>query len=303
MGYSARYHAFSIIAIFAALAIGIVIGAGFGQDLVSDASEDLEQSLSSDLEEARANEDELAAELDRERAFGTRIYPPLVDSRLEGERVGVIALGDLPESLATEIDEAIQPTGGELAKVAVLREPPELSGLRGLLGPQYENLPDAAAIERIGRTVGEQLVEGGRMVDQGSDQLFARFSGSSGPVGNVILTSPPVEGLSEPEQAELERYEEAVLEGVRSTGVPAVAVELSTTSPSAVPLFDEQGIPTVDSLDLTSGKVSAIFALLGSEGNFGIKETADRPLPDLVLPPPEQESEGAGSGGGQNRGG
>ena len=104
VGYSARYHAFSIIAIFTALAIGIVIGAGFGQDLVSDASEDLEQSLSSDLEEASARGDELAAELDRERAFGIRLYPPLVDGRLEGESIGVIALGDLPEDLAREIE-------------------------------------------------------------------------------------------------------------------------------------------------------------------------------------------------------
>ena len=201
MGYSARYHAFSIIAIFAALAIGIVIGAGFGQDLVSDASEDLEQSLSADLEEARANEDELAAELDREQAFGIRVYPPLVDGRLEGRSVGVIALGDLPESLATEIEATVEPTGGELAKVAVVREPPDLSDLGDVLGRQFENLPPGAAEERLGRRLGAQLVEGGQLVDRARDQLLARFSGSDEPVNDVILASPPVEDLSDEEQA------------------------------------------------------------------------------------------------------
>ena len=284
MGYSARYHAFSIIAIFTALAIGIVIGAGFGQDLVSDASEDLEQSLSSDLEEESARADELAADLDREQAFGLRLYPPLVDGRLEGETIGVIALGDLPENLAREIEETIEPTGGELSKVAVVREPPDIEALGDALGPDFDNLPQGAAEERLGRLLGAELVEGGRLVERAQDQLLDRFSGNEGPVDNVIIVKAPPEDADEADEKSIEGFEEAIVEGIRGTEVPAVAVELSTSDPSNVAFFDALAISTVDSLDLTSGKISAVFALLGSEGNFGIKETADRPLPDLVFP-------------------
>ena len=295
MGYSARYHAFSIIAIFTALAIGIVIGAGFGQDLVSDASEDLEQSLSSDLEEESARADELAAELDREQAFGLRLYPPLVDSRLQGETIGVVALGDLPESLARNIEETIGPTGGELKKVAVVREPPDLDALSEALGPQFENLPAGAAEERLGRILGEQLVEGG-LTGRARDELLDRFSGQQGPVDNVILVKSVPEGATEEDQAEVEGFEEAIVEGVRGTEVPSVYVETSAAETSHVPFFDALAISTVDSLDLTSGKISAVFALLGSEGNYGIKETADRPLPDLVFPAQDQGRPAEGQG-------
>ena len=288
MGYSARYHAFSIIAIFTALAIGIVIGAGFGQDLVSDASEDLEQSLSSDLDEQTARADELAAELEREEAFGIRLYPPLVDSRLEGETIGVIALGDLSESLARNIEETIEPTGGELTKVAVIREPPDIEALGDALGPQFENLPQGASEERLGRLLGAELVEGGRVPARGRDLLFDRFSGQQGPVDNVILAKSPPEDATEEEQAAVEGFEEAIIEGIRGTEVPSVYVETSTSESSSVPFFDALSISTVDSLDLTSGKISAVFALLGADGNYGIKETADRPLPDLVFPAPGQ---------------
>ncbi|MGI8460283.1 MAG: copper transporter [Solirubrobacterales bacterium] len=297
MGYSARYHAFSIIAIFAALAIGIVIGAGFGQDVISGTAANLEESLQSDLEESRVREDELAAVLEREQDFGLRVYPPLVDGRLEGDRIGVIALGELPESLAREIEATVEPTGGQLSKVAVVRDPPDLAEIADLLGAQLENLPDAATEERLGRTLGAQLVEGGRLIDRGRDQLLSRFSGSPEPIDDVILTTAPVEGLTEAEQASLDRFEKGLLEGVHDTGKPSVAVELSTTSPSTVPIFDAEDIPTVDSLDLTSGKLSAVFALLGNEGNFGIKETADRELPDLVPAAPDRESGGGGGGG------
>ena len=289
MGYSARYHAFSIIAIFTALAIGIVIGAGFGQDLVTDASEDLERSLSSDLEEEAARADELAADLAREQDFGVRLYPPLVDDRLRGESIGVIALGDLPESLAREIEETIEPTDGELATVAVGREPPDIAALGDALGPQFEDLPPAAAEERLGRLMGSQLVEGGRLVNRSRDQLLDRFSGNPGPVDNVILVKVPAEDATEEDARAIEGFEEAIVEGIRGTDVPSVYVESSTQEPSNVPMFGAQSISTVDSLDLTSGKISAVFALLGSEGNYGIKETADRPLPDLVFPAPDRD--------------
>jgi hypothetical protein len=36
LGYSARYHAASLVAVFLALAVGILIGAGLGDNLVSD---------------------------------------------------------------------------------------------------------------------------------------------------------------------------------------------------------------------------------------------------------------------------
>ena len=56
-GYSARYHAASLAAVFLALAIGILIGVGFGDDVVSGTTEDLEESLQSDVQDARQRED------------------------------------------------------------------------------------------------------------------------------------------------------------------------------------------------------------------------------------------------------
>ena len=78
MGYSARYHAASLVAVFLALAVGILIGAGLGDNLVSDTEANLRDSLEGDIEDARGEADELQVALDRERAFSTRAYPALV---------------------------------------------------------------------------------------------------------------------------------------------------------------------------------------------------------------------------------
>ena len=75
MGYSARYHATSLIAVFLALAIGILIGAEFGGDALTSTRKDLEHSLVGNLQDARSRADELNGELGRSNEFADRVYP------------------------------------------------------------------------------------------------------------------------------------------------------------------------------------------------------------------------------------
>src|ERR687896_2533209 len=103
MGYSSRYHAASLAAVFLALAIGILIGVEFGDDVVSGTSRSLEESLQSDLEDARGEADELRGELEQEQAFGDAAYPALVEGRLREDRVGLVAIGGLPPELSDDV--------------------------------------------------------------------------------------------------------------------------------------------------------------------------------------------------------
>jgi hypothetical protein len=290
MGYSARYHAYSLIAVFIALGVGIVIGAGFGQDLVSSTSRSLEESLQGDLEDARAEADELAGELQREREFSESIYPALVDGRLEGDRVQVIALGGLPDDLSDDIEAAVDPAGASVAEVDVVRLPPDVGELADRLdGTQFSRVDrDPEQLEALGRVAGRQLVEGGRLLPEIREQLLTRVSGEAGAVTDVVLVRDPPPDPSGEEREAIDRLETGVLEGVTETGVPLVAVERSDTEDSSVPTFDAVDIPTVDSVDLVSGRVAMVFVLLGAEGNYGIKETADQLLPDLLVPAPER---------------
>src|SRR5918999_1319458 len=96
MGNSARYHAASLAAVFLALAVGILIGAEFGDDVVSGTRENLEQSLTGDLESARERADELAGQLDRSREFG---------ERTDSEPSSITTFEDADLSSADNVDE------------------------------------------------------------------------------------------------------------------------------------------------------------------------------------------------------
>src|SRR3954469_1149342 len=114
MGYSARYHATSLVAVFLALAIGILIGAEFGGDALTNTRKDLEKSLVGNLQDARSQADDLSGELGRSNEFGERLYPVLTSERLQGKRVAIIALGGLPGEVSAAVEEALAPTGAQL---------------------------------------------------------------------------------------------------------------------------------------------------------------------------------------------
>jgi hypothetical protein len=285
MGFSARYHAASLAAVFLALAVGILIGAGLGSDVVSGTAEDLEDSLKSDLTEARDQIATLETDLAREREVSGLLYPVVVEDRLSGLEVAIVALGALPEEVTTNVEAALEPTGASVSSIAVVTEPPDAEGLTdALAGPREGKLPRGTALDRAAIEAGEAMVRGGREFDAARDVLLERFSGLPGDVDAVVLVREPPDDLAARVQDDTERLEAGLIEGMRNAGATVVGVERSDDEDSSIEFFDGQGVSSVDSVDLRSGEVALVFALGGAEGSFGVKESADRLLPDLVAP-------------------
>jgi hypothetical protein len=283
LGYSARYHAASLAAVFLALAVGILIGAGLGDSVLSDTEGNLRESLEGDIEDARGEADDLQGQLDRERAFASNAYPALVSERLEDQRIGVVALGALGPQLSGDIEDALEPTGAELAEVVVLRSPADAAGLSEALAPGFADLEDDdGRMRELGQRLGAQLVAGqGKQLDKVRNVLFSRASGEGGPLTGVVVVRGSEPSEDDTATAALEA---GMIEGIAESGVPTTAVERSDASESSIPFFAPFDVATVDSVDLTSGRVAMVFTLLGAEGSFGIKDSANSLLPELLEP-------------------
>jgi Copper transport outer membrane protein, MctB len=284
MGYSARYHATSLIAVFLALAIGILIGAEFGGDALTSTRRDLEHSLTGNLQDARDRADELGGRLARSDEFANRVYPALVRDRLNGLRVGVVAIGDLPGEASSAIEDALGPTGARLVGVGVVREPVDLQGLADDLSKtRFADIarnPDTLAA--FGTGVGRQLVRGGTLLERARGRLFSRASGNFGGLDGVIVVRQEPEDMGPIQRSTASQLEAALMGGIAGTREPAVGVETSTAEPSSISFFNGNDLSSVDDVDLVAGKVATVFALLGAEGSFGVKGSADHLLPDLL---------------------
>ena len=286
MGYSARYHAVSLIAVFLALAIGILIGAALGGDTLTDTRRDLESSLTGNLQDARERADELSRELGRADEFADRVYPALVRDQLDGKRIGLVALGDLPGEVVDSIEEALAPTGGRLVGVGVVREPVDLAALAADLSrTRFADLrrnPESQTA--FGAGVGRQIVVGGTLLDRARGRLFSRASGNFGALDGVIVVYDPPQDMGPAQRAVAARLESALAGGMEATRIPVVGVETSIDETSAIGFFQGSDLSSVDAVDLTAGRLATVFALLGAEGSFGVKGSADRLLPDLLPP-------------------
>jgi hypothetical protein len=286
MGYSARYHAASLIAVFLSLAIGILIGAEFGGDALTGTRKDLENSLVGNLQDARSKADELSGELGRSNEFAERVYPVLTRDRLEGKRVAIVALGGLPSEVSTAVEEALAPTGAKLVAVGVVREPVDVTGLTDDLSQtrffDLETNPDQ--LTALGKGLGRQLVIGGTLPEVVRGQLFSRASGSFGALDAVIVVRDQPQDMGPVQKAKASQFESALLSGMTVTRTPAVGIETSIVEPSSISFFQGNDLSSVDDVDLTAGKLAMIFAMLGAEGSFGVKGSADRLLPDLLAP-------------------
>jgi hypothetical protein len=295
LGYSARYHAASLAAVFIALAVGILIGAGLGGNILNDTEKSLQNSQRSDLENARSQADDLRTQLAREHEFDDAIYPALVGDRLAGSRVGVIALGDLPGGISDDIQTALDPTGADLAQVSVVRSPPNTEELaRQLKGSGFGPIAkDPARLEALGRRLGQQLARGhGQLLQRTREVLLSRSSGEGKQLDRVVLVRVVPSDATPQERAQIDAFDTGIVNGVRVTGLHAVAVEDTGADPSSIPWFSGHEVATVDDIDLTAGRVAMVFALLGANGDFGIKGSADQLLPELLVP----TGSGAGSG-------
>jgi hypothetical protein len=271
MGYSARYHAASLIAVFIALAVGILVGAEFGGDALTNTRRDLEHSLVGNLQDARAQVDDLNADLNRSDEFAERVYPVLTRDRLAGRRYAILALGGLPSDITGEVEEALAPTGGRLVGVGVVREPVDVNGLaEDLAQTRLADLrTNSDALTELGTGLGRQLVVGGTLPEVVRGHLFSRTSGTFGRLDGVIVVR------DQPEEMGL-------MNGVTATRVPAVGVETSTDDSSSISFFQSNDLASVDDVDLTAGQLAMVFAMLGADGSFGVKGTADQLLPDLL---------------------
>ncbi len=286
MGYSARYHATSLIAVFISLAIGILIGAEFGGDALTGTRKDLERSLVGNLEDARSEADQLRGELGSANEYAERVYPALTRDRLDGKRIGLIALGGLPSAVTASVEEALAPTGGQLVGVGVVREPVDVNGFADDLSKTrfFDLETNSDQLTALGKGLGRQLVIGGTLPEIVRGQLFSRTSGSFGALDGVIVVRDQPQDMGPVQRASAAQFESALMSGIVGTRTAAVGVETISEEPSSVAFFQGSGLSSVDDVDASAGQLALVFAMLGAEGSFGVKSSADRLLPELLAP-------------------
>ena len=277
-----RYHALSLVSVFLALVLGLLLGVAIGdRGLVSSAERDVRASLRGDVRKAQAESENLRAQLDEQNKFLQEAYPLMVGSRLIGERVGVVTLGDVSDQEIGNVRDALEATGGRLTSVVSIRTPLDLPSIStAAAGTAFQNLQvEPKLVKRFGERIGVGYVSGGgRLLDKVHRELLASSSGALGGVDSVVVIREP-RTFQKPEQNVLDDFEDGLMTGLSNNNGTVVGVETTDTDPSQVGWYRDHDLASVDDVDQLPGRAALVFALAGADGAFGTKSTADGLLP------------------------
>lgn len=117
-----RYHLVSIISIFLALAVGIVLGAGPLQQQIGTTLNAEVTQLRKDKAELRAQLDALSTQDKARNTFLVEATPRLVDGVLLGRTVAVVSLPGADEALTAATVEAVGQAGARVASEVVVQD-------------------------------------------------------------------------------------------------------------------------------------------------------------------------------------
>ncbi len=313
-----RYHLVSIIAIFLALALGIVVGTTALNGALLD---NLEASIGTLTAEKRALETDVNQQRDL-LSGGDQLVEQLsertVTGVLSGERVVVVSTPTAPSSVRDEVVPLLEAAGADVVGEvrlrpdladparaeqvdAVLRDTtPARVDLDGADGPA-----DRAALvlaASLVRTPGEDPV-----VDEAQAttvlQAFAQADlvDVEGALGGrstlaVVLAGAPADPVPDPEAAARVTALVVALAGaLDAAGAGAVvAAPLAATEDGGVlgAVRDDAALSarltTVDGVDRPAGRLALVLALreqaAGGAGRYGTGPRADAPLPALPAP-------------------
>ena len=281
-----RYHALSLVAVFLALAIGLLLGVAVGDSgLVSSAKKDIEDSLRGDVKASRAEAADLRQQLSQHDDYEKQTFPDLVAGRLAGDQIGLLFLGDSDSATIDQVRDALEPAGASLRWVGALREPPNKDDLADRAeGTPYSAMSiDATLLSPFAHRIGVQLINGGKLVSQERPALLQSFSGDLGVLdGIVVARDPDRPDEDEDQKGTTDELEEGIVSGLNRTDVPVVGVEQLDTDPSQISWYRDRGLASVDSVDQLSGRAALVFALAGADGAYGLKSSAEALLPRVV---------------------
>jgi hypothetical protein len=272
----------SLGAVFLALGIGVLLGVAIGENgVVSGASKNLEKSLRGDLDNARSTNADLRRRLAVRDDYEQQTYEPLVTDLLSGWHVGIVSMGQLPGGYAGDVTDAIEPAGASVDSVSEIKSPLPLgalaSAMQGTRLARLDRSPDV--LERFGKRIGTQLVNGGNLVGRLRHDLFSGSRGEYRGLDGIVYVRDR-DGLDGQEKQAQDRFETGLLEGFKDTQSGLVGAETTQTDPSQVGFLGDHGVASVDDLDLTAGKTALVWIFAaGGTGKFGIKDSAQRLLP------------------------
>lgn len=287
MAIDYRYHLASLLAVFVALLLGILIGIGLAPNpeeldqVVSNLRKQYEQTRNEKAEDLARAEDELG----EATAVGKAAVASVIEGRLQGRQVAIVLDHEFSRGFAEDLGGWLTQAGARVVStttvtrrfVTMTEADRARLSQRLLFYPPADTPFRAALAQALARdlTSGRERLTAS-LEANGLLRIGPGSRSSMRPDTVLIVGGADAAGEVLPEQIDVPLIGELQRLGARVVGCETGAAKLS-----CIPHYKARGITTVDNVDRLSGRLAVVLALAGAQGHFGTKDTADDLLPDI----------------------
>lgn len=312
-----RYYLVSIVSIFLALAVGIVLGAG-------PLQQDIGARLTEQIKTLRAEKTQLRTDLDTARrnaaardTFSSAVAPAVLKGRLTGKTVALVVAPGVDADLVKNATASLIAAGAKVGSTVTLNDvwaDPSKITLRNTVASPFATLATAPAAagspDQLAVTVLTHAILAG--TDHSTERITASASAALNglaagdlisvtpdhvvPSSSVVFLSGPVKGSTQQDtDARLAAYVQLVRSlDAAGSGVVVAAKSNSTDPTKSADLVAAarknsdavKVISTVDDADLPMGLNTLVMALeqqyTGGAGQYGLAGDAKAIVPDLT---------------------
>jgi Copper transport outer membrane protein, MctB len=314
-----RYHLVSIIAVFLALAIGIVIGTAALNGPVTSALQKSNTSLSSELSSQRAQNAALLQQIAQAGTFAQDSAPLLLGHLLDGQRVAVVEAPGTSSAVDSGVIAALRQAGAAISGQVQLQDKffdtsattaAAMDGISQGIKPASLTLTGSTPQQRAAQVLAGAIVTrtAHDSADAASQAVLSGFAGpgflttSGQPAARATLAVviTPADPISGPNAAMTNQALTDVAAAVSSASLATVmAGPQSSTQPggsiAALRASDSANqVSTVDDADLAFGQIVIAQVLAEqmsthSPGSYGTgpgaAAIAPSPMPTVSAPP------------------
>lgn len=296
--FDMRYHIASLVAVFLALAIGILLGTVIvDKGVLVDQQQALVKKIEANFDELRTENRILKDEVGEHQKFETQIVPLTVRDRLNAANVAVIVTGSAAGEPVNNLVNDIRKAGATAFSITLVEDYKITDQVVTQMKPYFttdltiENAQDllikrlideltinaaSAALPATTTTTLKDAPKAPYLQELKNIGFIKSELSFTAPVKPITLAV--ILGGSNSSRDPLKVDLPIVLQ-LKALKIRTVGAETSDCEKSYMQPYQTAGIPTVDNVDQPMGVISTIFALSGSDGNFGVKKTAHQPTP------------------------
>ncbi|MDO9556792.1 MAG: copper transporter [Coriobacteriia bacterium] len=288
--YNLRYHIASLVAVFLALSIGLLLGTVVVErGVLTNQGTQIVKDLQKEFDDLRKDNADLRAGLERDRLFAADAVPKLLTGALEGQTVLVVTNSGRADGLTATV-EAIEQAGARA--LVITAESP---------GFGVDELDPEALAAALSASSGEETTVSASTT---SDSIFAvaealarewTTEDENRPVTELLVSAGQI-GMESVDgtvtiagMAVLASWNDtadavgmALASRLAERGIPVIGVEAASHVSGVAQAATAAGLSAVDDVTSPQGAVSLVWVLSGrATGYFGVREGAEKAYPSL----------------------